>query len=333
MTSHPVEVACDESGSEGEKLVGGCTDVFCHASVAMTVDEAEDCVGELREMIRSPAVEYKANLLLRQKNRHALEWFLGRDGPVHGRANAFLVDKTYLLLLAFATRLLRTQAFAADPAVTGLGVRDVASALYRASRTSAVPRSWTAFLVLLNDLMRWGPVGENASTDELVELAEAIRPAEPPGVAHDVLGLLGGHRRHLDALRTSTQPDPALPFAMDQLTPAILRAVDRWGAGGAPVSVVHDQQKTLTENRIARIAALRDASGAGGRLWAMRLAGPRTDLRIQVADFLAGVARKIVSDELAGTADPALTALLRDHVDPLSVWCDEESWSRVRPVT
>ncbi|WP_233223630.1 hypothetical protein [Amycolatopsis sp. BJA-103] len=27
----PLEIACDESGSEGEKLIGGQTDVFAHA--------------------------------------------------------------------------------------------------------------------------------------------------------------------------------------------------------------------------------------------------------------------------------------------------------------
>jgi len=28
-----VQIACDESGYEGEKLIGGMTDVFAHASV------------------------------------------------------------------------------------------------------------------------------------------------------------------------------------------------------------------------------------------------------------------------------------------------------------
>jgi hypothetical protein len=53
----------------------------------------------------------------------------------------------------------------------------------------------------------------------------------------------------------------------------------------------------------------------------------RLDPRVQLADFLAGIARKIASDELNGRGDPALTALLRPYVDPASVWGDERSWA------
>jgi hypothetical protein len=286
----------------------------------MPVDEAADCLLELRRRVRSPAVEYKANVLLRPRHRGALEWLLGPGGPVQGYANVYMVDKAYLLLLAFVDRFPRVAEVA--------GPEEVASAVYRASRAP----SWGPFLGVLNDLMRWGPVGEAASTDELVERADAVRSVEPPGPARDVLDLVGRHRPSLEALRTTSPPDPTLALALDQQVPAILRAVDRWGADGTPVVVVHDLLKTLTDERIAEIAALRDGSRPGGVLRSMRLAGPRDDPRIQVADLVVGVVRKYAEDELAGSANPALTALLRDHVDPLSLWCDERSWSRLRPV-
>ena len=310
----PVEIACDESGSEGEKLIGGNTDVFCHASVLLSEDEAADCVRVLREMIRSPAVHYKSGHLLREKNRRALEWFLGPDGPVLHRSTAFLVDKTQLLLLAFAGRLARTEPFAADPAAHAA----VVAALYRAA-----PR-WGGFLGLLNDLMRFGPVGETASTQALAGLVRALLPAEPDGPARDVLALLDRHRAALDVLvRTAVRPDPMLPLAMDPLIPAILRSVDRWGADD-PVSIVHDRHVTLTDARVAEILALRR-----DRLLRLRLVAAGADTRIQVADYLAGVVRKLASDELAGAADPALTALLRGLTDPLSIWGDEGSRGRI----
>lgn len=43
-----LEVACDESGSDGENLTGGNTDVFAHASVTLPVDRAEERVREIR---------------------------------------------------------------------------------------------------------------------------------------------------------------------------------------------------------------------------------------------------------------------------------------------
>lgn len=306
MSGQPVEVTCDESGAEGDKLVGGCTDVFCHASIRLTVAEAADCVAELRRMIQSPAAEYKAGHLLREKNRFALKWFLGPRGPVHGRANAFLVDKTYLLLLRFADRLARTPPFA-----THLDTADdLAAALYEATRPA-----WTPFLALLNEVMRWGPVGVHASTDELVALAGELAATETTGTARDVLTLVTRYRADVDPLlRPATRPDPTARLALDQLLPAILRAADYWSAGGEPVFLVHDMHRMLTETRMAQLVAMRS-----GRLSSMRLARAGTDPRVQVADFVAGIARKVTSDGLAGTADPALTALLRDYVDPQSV--------------
>ncbi|WP_225099009.1 hypothetical protein [Streptomyces sp. CoH27] len=334
MSVLPIEVACDESGSEGEKLVGGNTDVFCHASVRLTAAEAADCVRELRALIRSPAVEYKSGHLLREKNRHALEWFLGPAGPVGGRANAYLVDKRWLLLLALARRLLDTPPFADDADVAGLGAQGVASALYRASRATVRPGLWTRFLTVLNDLMRFGAAGDAVSTSDLVELAEELRRIEPLAAVDGLLGVFDRHRAGLDAfLRTRRRPDPLLPLALDPLSPAILRAIEHWSADGAPVSIVHDRHVTLTEARMARIAEFHTVSGLGGRLSAIRLVTSGADPRVQVADYLAGVARKLASDELLGTADPALTGLVRQHVDPRSIWGDAESRARVcRPV-
>ncbi|MFD0662567.1 hypothetical protein [Thermocatellispora tengchongensis] len=41
---------------------------------------------------------------------------------------------------------------------------------------------------------------------------------------------------------------------------------------------------------------------------------------MQVADLLAGAARKIAEDALHGHGDPELTALLRPYVHPRSIW-------------
>jgi hypothetical protein len=54
-----------------------------------------------------------------------------------------------------------------------------------------------------------------------------------------------------------------------------------------------------------------------------------TSARVQVVDFIVGVARKVASDQLAGHDDAELTALLRPYLDPRSVWADEPSWSRI----
>jgi len=45
-----------------------------------------------------------------------------------------------------------------------------------------------------------------------------------------------------------------------------------------------------------------------------------SDSRVQVADFLAGVARKLASDELSCRSDGELSTLLRPYLDPFSIW-------------
>lgn len=244
-----MEIACDESGHEGEKLAGGVTDVFAHASVHMPLADAAACVAELRRRIRSPAQEYKANHLLREKHRAVLRWFLGPEGPLPGRAHVILVDKASLLV----------RALGADEALLAAG-------------RAADPAPWAAFLVAANARLRGTDVDLAAATDRL-------RAAGVPA------GLLAG-----------IDPDPA-PVGLDPLVPAIADAITRWGA----TSVVHDRQTVLTPERLAWLRAQTGAT--------VRLVPARADARVQIADFVAGTARRIASDELAGRGDPELRGL------------------------
>jgi hypothetical protein len=322
------EIACDESGYEGEHLIGATTDVFAHASVRLPMEAATGCLRELRDRIRSPAQEYKSGHLLRSKHRSALEWFLGPSGPILGHALVQLIDKRFFVvgrivdLLAGAPD---SAAPAGDPAARAMAV-----ALHREGRRTFGPRRWDAFLDACNDLLRArNRQGELRSVDSFFQLVEGLRLAAGQGPVADALELLGRARPRVEAVRARLL-DPGTVPAMDPLIPAILRAVARWREDGGPVAVVHDQHTTLTAERIAWLEEL-FASAPGGRPASLRLVDSRSDARVQVADFLAGVARKIATDELDRQGDEALTALLRPYVDPWSVWGDDRSWSALRP--
>ncbi|MFL6076255.1 MAG: hypothetical protein ACJ73S_22920 [Mycobacteriales bacterium] len=298
-----VEIACDESGYEGDKLIGTTTDVFAHASVRLDLAAAAGCVGELRARIRSPALEYKANHLLREKHRAVLEWLLGPTSPVYGRARVYLVDKALHVVTGVAGPLL------ADPAAV--------AALHRDGPAVFGPERWAAFLVAANDLLRTrdrldvrGPV------ERFLAAVDALAAAGAAGPVGDTVARLrrAGHRA--EAWRSRLAADPELVSPLDPLPAAIARAVAYWGEGGEPVFVVHDRQNTLSPARVARLAA---ALGPG-RLADLTLVGSGADPRVQVADILAGAARKIASDALNAHPDPILTALLHPYLDPLSIW-------------
>ena len=304
-----IEIACDESGSEGERLAGGNTDVFGYGSVLIDLDDAAACVAELRLRIRSPALEYKANHLLRRKHRAALAWFLGADGPVAGRACVYLVDKPFLLV----TRVVAE--------ISG-GTAAAAAALYRAGPAAFGADRWTAFLAASNDLLRAGGRWP-APDDAAAAFARAVAGLAPSrsGTAADAVvdELRAAGRDRAVELRDELDRAPGGVPSLDPLVPSFARTVEHWSDGGRLVSVLHDEQRMLTPERLAALGTLK------GRLAGVRFADSIVEPRVQVADFLVGVARRIAEDALAGDLDPELAGLLRPYVDPGSVWADEAS--------
>ncbi|EOD67365.1 DUF3800 domain-containing protein [Amycolatopsis vancoresmycina] len=298
----PVEIACDESGSEGENLLGGETAVFAHAGVRMPPAEAAACVREIRARIGSPAEEYKANHLLRAKHRAVLEWLLAPDGPLDGRGHVHLTGKTFFAVRAMVTLL------AED------GTEEMARVLHRTGPAAFGAARWAYFLTAFTSIARLRPRrGVTASPEEFFALAGEL--AQVPGEAGDLIGRLRGGAGRVTAYRRRLASDPGLVPALDPLVPAVIHTVRHWSADGTPVELVHDEQLALTAERILQLK-----STLGHRLAGVRFVDSRADARVQMADFLAGVARRIASDELDGRGDPGLTALLRSFVDDESVW-------------
>ena len=286
-----LEIVCDESGYEGEKLIDTTTDVFAHAGVRIGAAEAGAGLAELRRRVRSPATQYKANHLQREKHRPVLVWFLGPGGPLSGQAHVYVINKVAFLLGKLADLLV------GDPYRAGLSPGGPARAL-AAELDTAGPGH--AFLVAANDLLR----GK--------ERQDVHGPVE---AFFRLAGDLPGRDRAV-AFRERLRADPGLSV-IDPLIPAVVRAVGRWGADGTPVAILHDRQTTLPGERISRIERLLPPPW---RLDGLRLGVAEDEPRIQLADMLAGTVRAIVQDELRGAGDPELVALVRPYLDPGSVW-------------
>jgi hypothetical protein len=293
----PVEIACDESGSEGGRLIGAETSVFAYASVDLDVSAAAECVQEVRARIGSPALEYKANHLLRQKSRPVLIWLLAPSGPIHGRANVHLTDKALFLVTKLAELLVE----GTEPAMAGLvptpPAKALAAELYREAGSAS--GTWHAFLAAGNELLRTGDTEVLGTLDASGRLAAVIELLRKPELRLAV---------------RATRP------ALDPLVTALTWTVAYWSAGGRPVSIVHDEQRALTADRIAQVNRI-----LGPRLTGVRFVDSRTDPRVQVADFVAGVAGRVARSVLRGEPDEELVALLAPYVDAHSIW--RESWN------
>ncbi|MGW4485803.1 DUF3800 domain-containing protein [Amycolatopsis sp. NPDC004368] len=282
-------IACDESGSEGVNLVGANTSVFAHAGVRVEREAAAECVAELRERIGSPAVEYKANHLLRAKNRAALVWLLGPSGPLAGRAGVVLVDKAVFLTGKVVDLLVDQTPY---PDCLRRRPDDRALALHRSGPRVHGARRWTEFLQSFTALLRTS------------QRRPVLTPAEF-FAQHDVTAPYAPARDHVSGLRSRLLADPALVPPLDPLMPALVDTVTHW----RPATVVHDEQPSLTPARLATLLG-RD----------VHFVDSRTDPRVQLADFLAGVTRRLAENTLHDRGDPQLTALLRPYLLPASIW-------------
>lgn len=286
----PPTIACDESGSEGVNLIGANTAVFAHAAVRLEPEAAAECVTRLRELIGSPALEYKANHLLRAKNRAALEWLLTE--PLADNASVLLVDKALFLAGKIVDLLIDQTPY---PECLRCRPDARARALHRDGPRIHGTRRWSEFLRSFTGLLR-------TSNRRL--------PATTPArffAQTDVLGGWVAARPRLTALRDQLLADPGLVSPLDPLMPALADTIAFW----RPDKVIHDEQPSLTP---ARLAQLIDPVPQ----W--RFVDSKSEPRVQIADFLAGVARRLTEETLHGGGDADLVTLLRPYVLPASVW-------------
>jgi len=341
-TGQLLEVACDESGYEGENHIGASTDVFAHASVRLNAESATNCVQEIRRRIRSPALEYKSNHLLREKHRSVLKWLIGPSGPIHGVAHVHLTDKTFFVVGKVIDLLLGEVIYEAGRGLyQDQQAKAMAVTLYREGQRTFGRKPWEAFLESFNDLMRASNRrGMRTSVDSFFRMVDVLRRAGARSRVDEIMEQLWQSRPHADSFQARLLDNPKMIPPLDPLVPAILRAVVYWGEGKRPVGIIHDEHTALTQERIAQLKEILNKprptllrESPSGRLTSVRLVDSRSDSRVQVADFLAGVARKIASDQLNGRGDAELTGLLRPYVDSFSIWGDDRSWSLLAPTS
>ncbi len=266
-----VEIACDESGFSGTNLLDPTSPVLVHASVDLTVPEAHDVVAVLRSGFDGPP-EHRSSRLLRPQHGPLLAWFLD---ALAGRTEVVVVDKRDFVAARVLELFTQEPSYAAG---TRLGADHADGVRALRHRTALL----TAFVDLVRTTRR-RPVDGAAVAAFL-----ATVPADEPALR--VLGR--AHVEHVVA--RLVDGDPAYPPPLEPLVPALAETVLRWSGGTRSVAVVHDEQSALTPSRVARLGTfLADAvAPAPPPLRSFVQVDSRSDPRVQVADLVAGVARR-----------------------------------------
>ena len=306
-----VEIACDESGFSGTNLLHSTTPVITHASVDLDAGEAIGLITALRSGFRFSPHELKSGQFLRGPGAgEALEWFLA---ALKGRAHVHLVDKEFFLVTRIVDLLLTEPSYAAGTRLTQ-DQRPAALALYRAKRSAG--RDWGVFLAAFVDLVRIKRRQPGRRTVERFFQARDALVRNGLGAQADAV-LNGLSPNHVGAVLTRLDNDDrSIPPPLEPMLPALAETVLSWSGGQRQVLVIHDEQSALTADRLTRLqqvlandggSSAADADQAGtlpagvSPLAGLVMVDSRDDPRVQVADLLAGVARRlpgIINDAL-----------------------------------
>ena len=333
-TDHALEIACDESGWEGSNLATGNSDVIAYASVRLDIDVAAEFISTLRGRSGQHSREYKASHLLRTKGGADLAGFLGPSGPVHGRARVHLTHKSCFVLGRVLDLFIGGSMDAASLGLRpDLRLASLAARLCRAGPGTFGREPWQAFLAAGNVVLRADRRRRvHAPVDAFFGQVEVLRALDGGSRVGEILDELRNGRKEAYSARARLLEDRVLQPVLEPLIPALARTVLHWSRGLHPVAVVHDEQSALTERRMTRLEQILAAPPLEairlpdrGHFIRFRQVDSRTDPRVQVADVVAGVARKVATDELFGRSDPDLTTLLRPYLDPASRWCEQLS--------
>ncbi|RQX12729.1 hypothetical protein DLJ58_05080 [Micromonospora arida] len=305
-----VEIACDESGFSGTNLLHSTAPVITHASVDLAVDEAVALITSLRSRFRFAPHELKSGRFLRGSGaQEALEWFLT---ALAGRAHVHLIDKEFFLVTRIVDFLLTEPSYAAGTRLAREH-HPTALALHEAGRSAG--GDWGAFLSAFVDLVRMKrrlPVDQ--TVQRFFQARDALRRHRLGTVADAALDGLGPSHVRAVVARLDVD-DRTVPPPLEPLLPALAETVLSWSGGQRQVLVTHDEQSALTADRLTRlqrVLADSNASTAGveragalpngvSPLAGLVMVDSRDDPRVQVADLLAGVARR-----MPGIIDDAL---------------------------
>ena len=130
------------------------------------------------------------------------------------------------------------------------------------------------------------------------------------GLGAPAEGIVAGldRTRVWDFLTRLGDDDRSIPPPLEPLLPALAETVLFWSGGTRQVLVIHDEQSALTAGRLSRLQQVLADGAATSPLAGLVMVDSRDDPRVQVADLLAGAARRHPDRRRRPARLPDLTA-------------------------
>ncbi len=328
----PVQIACDESGSDGENLIEGSSRVFAHGSTDLDTAAASQLIDDLRETVKFKGPELKSTTLLQSPSRRAalLNTFTP-GGPLSERAKFLVIDKWYMAAAKVIDLVIEEDAYAngIDIYVTGEAYR-MAQMLMQEGPRAFGERRWQKLLGdFVSFVRRKQRVGAKTTEIELLQTIDDLRLRNNRRGVTAVMQRLWQGRHHLAGYR----PDgpTASMGTLEPIVPAIVSTAKAWHqVHRVPIEIVHDRQAALTPAAVKDILAVSKvrwpSMGIPPPIAALQQVDSRTDARVQVADLVAGVGAWAARNALNGTLSDQDADLIRPYMMADSMWADAPSW-------
>lgn len=329
-----MQIACDESGSEGENLTDSTSQVLSHASVNVQPDEAASLVKAIRALTTSTGDELKSRLFLGKAKTDRAVWFLEQ---LEGKGAVNITDKRYFVSAKIIALLV-------EPVMRARGewlyedgrAHRIAELLYRSGSglgSSVLDGLLNAFNILVRIDRSEIAVGRS---DRFFEKVREARAATSPGSLRSVLGLIATGEEYGREIENDHSPVFARFLDMDPLLSSVAATAKYWSLRTeGPMELIHDETSALTPERVELIVnGLNEphpaiaALSAPIRLRSITLVKSHFDDRVQLADILAGIVNSVAIAALRGEDHP-LEGRIGRFIDPESMWCDQVSWDRI----
>lgn len=328
----PLEIACDESGSDGENLLASRHRVFAHGSVDLSTDEADVVVAAVRRELRVSGSELKAARLLRDPHIPEVARLFADGGPLHGHAHVYLLDKLYFAVGKIIDLLVEEEAHERGINLHTHGTaRHMASVLFTHGRRALGGPNWErlvgAFVSLIRRRQR---TGIKTTLEEFFAVVDDVRLRSH---RQDVTAVLA---QIWSARHQAVQYDPESNDYLDQpnlepILTALHPTAGYWaGRHQTSVRLVHDRQTIITQQIADLVVAIANNPHPDFPffvpLTGITQADSVNDPRVQLADLTAGFGRLVGERALTGTLPEALAVSAQPLIDENCVWDDEPSW-------
>lgn len=325
----PIEIACDESGNDGENSLNGSSTVFAHASVALSWDSAEHLMAEVRNQTGSQSAELKSRVLLNYRNTEVARWLLQQPTIINSSSVHLTHKRFFLVTKLFDSTVEELAHSQGIDMYEANGARAGATLLFYLA-PNAYGDDWNVTLEQFQRLLRSKTRSEAQERISVLSARVWALLARRDEPLANIVGTLFAGIEHLASL-TDLQLGNGLPEKLrtgDPLLAALGATVRTWAErSGRPVLIIHDEAKELTPARAAQFRhylarpelVAPSRLGTGVQLHDLRLVNSQDDPRIQVADLLAGIGRAVGETVANDTPHPLLEAFT-PLISELSIW-------------